>query len=73
MTSERIEAIKQRFNQEWLLIDVTRDDKMNQPLEGCLLAHSPDHDELWRMSEKFEGDLFVVFSGPVPEGMSFAL
>ena len=73
MASERIEEIRQRFSQEWLLIEVTKTDKMDQPVEGRLLAHSTDHDELWRMSEKFEGDLFVVFSGPVPEGMIFAL
>ena len=73
MTSERIETIKQRFHQEWLLIDVTKADKMDEPLEGRLFAHLPDHDELWRMSEQFEGDLFIVFSGPAPEGMSFAL
>jgi len=73
MTSEHIEEIKQRFNQEWLLIEVTKTDEIDQPVEGCLLAHSPNHDELWRMSEKFGGDLFIVFSGPVPEGMIFAL
>jgi hypothetical protein len=73
MVSEDITEIKQRFNQEWLLIEVTKTDEVDQPVEGCLLAHSSDHDELWRMSEEFEGDLFIVFSGPVPEGVTFAL
>jgi hypothetical protein len=69
MKPENIEEIRKRIKDEWLLIDVTKVDKYNQPLEGQLLAHTKDRDEIWRRFRENKGDLLVEFSGePLEEG-----
>jgi len=69
MKPEKIEAIRKRIKDEWLLIEVTKVDKINQAVEGRLLAHTEDRDEIWQRFREHEGDLLVIFSGePIPEG-----
>jgi len=69
MKPEKIEAIRRKIKDEWLLIEVTKVDKVNQAVEGCLLAHTEDRDEIWQRFRKHDGDLLVIFSGePIPEG-----
>jgi hypothetical protein len=44
-------------------------DKINQAVEGRLLAHTEDRDEIWQRAREHKGDLLVIFSGePIPEG-----
>jgi len=70
MKPEKIENIRKRIKDEWLLIDVTKVDKVNQAVEGRLLAHTKDRDEIWQRAREHKGDLLVMFSGePIPEGM----
>jgi hypothetical protein len=69
MKPEKIEAIRKKIKDEWLLIEVTKVDKINQAVEGCLLAHTEDRDEIWQRAREHKGDLLVIFSGePNPEG-----
>ena len=69
MKPEKIEEIRKKIKDEWLLIDVTKVDKYNQPLEGQLLAHTKDRDEIWQRFRENKGDLLVEFSGePIEEG-----
>jgi hypothetical protein len=67
MKPEKIEEIRKRIKDEWLLIDVTKVDKYNQSLEGQLLAHTKDRDEIWRRFREHKGDLLVMFSGELIE------
>ena len=74
MKPNDIKAIREEFKNEWLLIEVTRTDELNQPLEGKLLSHSPDRDKIWRSFQESRGDLMVEFSGPVvPKGVVLQL
>ena len=74
MESERIDKIRERFEDEWLLLEVTKTDRLDQPLEGRLLSHSPNRDEIWRSFRESKGDLMVEFSGPiVPQGFVLQL
>jgi len=58
-----------RIKDEWLLIDVTKVNRYDEPLEGRLLAHSKDRDEIWQRFRENKGDLLVEFSGePIEEG-----
>ena len=74
MESNNLMAIREKFKNEWLLIEVTRTDELDQPLEGRLLSHSPDRDKIWRSFQESKGDLMVEFSGPVvPKGVVLQL
>ncbi len=70
MQAEKIEDIHEKFEEEWLLIEVTKSDKLGQPLAGRLLEHSPDHEDIWRLFRQHykEGrTLLVEFAGePIP-------
>jgi len=70
MKPEKIVNIRKRIKDEWLLIDITKSDKVNQAVEGRLLAHTKDRDKIWQRAREHKGDLLVMFSGePIPEGM----
>lgn len=73
MKPERIEKIRKRIKDEWLLIDVTKVDKYNQPLEGWLIAHTKDRDEIWQRFRENKGDLLVEFSGALIEEGTVAM
>jgi len=46
----RLEEIRQRFENQFVLIEVTKTDEDNvEILEGNVLAHSPDRDEIMEL------------------------
>jgi hypothetical protein len=46
----RLEKIRQRFKNEFVLIEVTKTDEDNvEILEGNVLAHSPNRDEIMEL------------------------
>jgi hypothetical protein len=46
----RLEKIRQRFKDEFVLIEVTETDENNvEILEGNVLAHSPNRDEIMEL------------------------
>ena len=60
--SETIENIRNRFRKkpEWLLIQVTKTDpKTSTALNGKLLAHHPDRDQILRDSLKCKGPIMI--------------
>lgn len=71
---ERIEEIEKRYPNEWLAILVTKVDRNDVPIEGFLLVHSPNHDEVWEKIRGHQGEVFVFFTGDlVPPNMEVVL
>lgn len=69
-----IEEIKKRFKNEWLLIKVTRFDRLRTlPLTGRLLAHSKDCDEVYQEMGRHRGLTLVTHSeNRLPKGYAAA-
>jgi len=67
MKPEKIEEIRKRIKDEWLLIDVTKVNRYDEPLEGQLLAHTKDRDEIWQRFRENKGDLL----SEIPKGKPF--
>jgi hypothetical protein len=69
----RIAEIKRRYRGEWLAIAVTKEAN-GEAVEGKLLLHSRNRDEVWRkvrLSRKTE--VYVSFAGPpLEEGYAAA-
>ena len=69
----RIAEIKKRYSGEWLAIAVTKEAK-GEAVEGKLLLHSRNRDEVWskvKLSKKIE--VYVTFAGPpLEEGYAAA-
>ncbi len=60
--SELIENIRNRFQKkpEWLLIRVTRvNPKTSIAVNGRLLAHHPEREEILRASLKYKGSIMI--------------
>jgi len=62
-----IEELKRRYKDEWLLIRITRTDEQDQPVEGDVLLHSKDRDEIYEAQKNLKDYLYITYSGEMPK------
>ena len=63
MKKERIDAIRKRYRNQWLLIAVDKmDEDATIPVVGHLLAHSKDRDEIYKRMMRYKTHTFVTCS-----------
>lgn len=74
MKSERIENIRRRFHNQWLLIKVTEFDKATSTIiRGRLIAHSPNRDEIYKKDISYKGFTLIDYSeDKIPKGYAVA-
>ena len=62
-----------KYEDEWVLFEVTEVDERNEPVRGRLLCHSRSRDEIHDVAMKYRGSglgLDITFTGdPVPPDM----
>ena len=63
----KIAELKKKYRDEWLLIRVTTVDRLDQPIEGDLLAQSKNRDEIYDAQLKQGADLYITYTGKMPE------
>jgi hypothetical protein len=69
-----IAQIEKQYNGQWLVVEITKTDKHNNPLRGCVLFHGTDQDEVYGQGAKYrkehvEADLFYFYAGDmIPPG-----
>lgn len=63
----KIEVLKKRFKDEWLLIRITVVDDQDQPIEGEIVAHSKNRDEIYEAQRSLKGDIYLTYSGEMPK------
>ncbi len=74
MKAERIQAIEERYKDEWLVIKVVTTDKHLSPLTGELIGHTPNKQEAISMQRGVKEHVMMTFTGPVvPEGKGIIL
>ena len=77
--SHRISTIERKYPDQWVLVEITRVDRMRQALAGRVLAHAADKDEITRLTirareERPEDDLWTFYTGDrIPKGMILVL
>jgi hypothetical protein len=69
------EHIKSKFDGEWVLIEVTQFDFENyQIIEGNVLYHSPDEDEVRKKGQELKPEGFAIeYFGEIPEDFAVLL
>lgn len=68
------EEIKKRYYGEWLLIAYTEMDEDMNVLQGEVLAHSPDRDEVYRaISSRGGRAVALEYVGDIPEDYAVML
>lgn len=71
MNKERIDDIRKRFKNEWLLIAVDEvDPDTQEPLAGHLLAHGPHRQDIHEISKQYEGAAYVIYSEDWPDDLA---
>ena len=74
MKAEPIQAIEERYKNEWLVIKVVTIDKHFNPVTGELIGHTPNKQEAISMQRGVKEHVMVTFTGPiVPEGKDIIL
>lgn len=63
----KIEEIKEKYKDEWVLIKVQKTDKLNRPIEGGLIAHSKSRDEIYSKMKETKGHTYTLYTGKIPE------
>lgn len=66
---EKIDTLKKKHKKEWLLIRPTKIDKLSNPLQGILLAHSKSRDEIYHLAKKVKEHIYITFADDfLPKG-----
>ena len=65
----RIEEIKQQYKDEWVLVEILREDKLNRPIDVELIAHSKDREDIYKaMKGKKFRYTYHFYNGKAPKG-----
>jgi hypothetical protein len=66
--------IKKNFRNQWVLIEVKHVDESFNVLEGEVLAHSKDKDEIYQKLLKIKPKEFSIeYTGEVPEDLAVVM
>ena len=66
--------IKKKFQNQWVLIEVNKVDESFNVLEGEVLAHSKDKDEIYQKLLKIKPKEFSIeYTGEVPEDLAVVM
>ncbi|MCL0050757.1 hypothetical protein M1N22_02785 [Dehalococcoidia bacterium] len=64
----KIEEIKKRYSNEWVLVEVIEEDELGQPIDVELVAHSKSRDEIYdalmEMKTKYT---YQFYTGDIPK------
>jgi len=65
----KIDEIKKKYKNQWVLIEVTKQDELNRPLEGDVMINSKDRDEIYDGLDGVEDNKHVAtfYTGEIPK------
>ena len=67
---EDIAKIKRRYPKEWLLLTHVVTDELTRPVQGKLVAHSKNRDEIYdRLSRIRTRSVCIEYSGEIPKDL----
>lgn len=62
-----IKQIKERFKNEWVLVEVLEKDELNQPAKAKVIAHSKNRDDTYDAMKKTKAkDISHFYTGKIP-------
>lgn len=64
----KIAEIKEKYKDEWVLLEVIKVDRSGELLEGDVLAHSRDRDDTYQAMKKRKWkDVAHFYTGEIPD------
>lgn len=68
------QEIKKMFKEEWVLIEIRRVDEFFKVMEGEVLAHSKDKNEVYkRLLEIRPKEFTIEYTGEIPKDLAVVL
>ena len=64
---ESIKKLEKHNPDEWLLVEVTKEDASGNPIEGKLIAHSKIKGQVIEKSKTIKKDIALFYSGDIPK------
>lgn len=61
--AESVSALEKKFPNQWLLIDVTRENKYHEPLSGRLLMKAKSKQAVLKRMPSFTGSIYLTYAG----------
>jgi len=63
--SVKVEDLKKRYPDEWILIAVEKRDAQGVPIEGRILAHGHEAEPLWDEIAERQGQFYIFYTGEI--------
>ena len=63
----KVEEIKKKNREEWVLAEVIEEDEFGQPTEVELIAHSKARDEIYEKQRELNKDIAIIYTGEIPK------
>ena len=64
----KVEEIKKRYRDEWVLVEVIEEDELGQPIDVELIAHSKSRDEIYdALVETKTRYTYQFYTGEIPK------
>jgi hypothetical protein len=70
----KIEEIKEKYKDEWVLLEISDEDEIGIPKEGEVIAHSKERDDIYKALRDTKGKYtYQFYTGKIPkEGYAVA-
>jgi hypothetical protein len=71
----KIAEIREKYDGQWVVVEVTKKDRYNNPSRGRVLFHGTNQDEVYGQGPKYReshpsAKLYYLYAGdPIPYGM----
>lgn len=63
----KVEEIKRKYREEWVLAEVIEEDEFGQPTEVEMIAHSKARDEIYDKQRELNKDIAIIYTGEIPK------
>lgn len=68
-----LKEVKQKYQNEWVVARVLVENKLGQPVDVEVIAHSKNRDDIYQRMKKEKGHTYIFYSGELPtEGYAVA-
>lgn len=61
------DLLETKYPDEWILLQVTEENDLSEPVQGIVLAHSKVKEEIIGLSKDLKEDIALFFTGVIPK------
>ena len=71
----KVKDVEKKYKNEWVLVEILKEDELGQPIDVKLLAHSKNRDDVYtRLKETKSKYVSTFYTGKIPQkGYAVAL